>query len=1316
VTRKLSYLYIFFLLLFFILGLAFFARSVFSSGTCGNGYYCWDPGLDSHYYFDNSNNPQSLTLYGGYSGGYTSFICPTDGPYEISYAYTLSYLSYDIQNTGLEGYVSDISATYPTGYSGECGDFQEWGYHYEQIINVSGLAAGDYTVQMHSGNSENQQNDSYVYFHINRPNPINGSCASTHYNCSGGSTGGTAEYGDQWQWWCDGSGGGDNVLCTEMKSVDCVGGWGSCSNGSQTYNISTNAANGGSPCPYGNGATQGCGTAGYWGDWGSCSVSCGGGTQYRSCVGPYDGGAPCSGSSSQSCNPQACNSAQYISQSVPATMYVGQSYAVSVTMKNTGSSTWTSGAGYNLGSQNWQDNNIWGVGARVVVPSSVGPNGQVTFSFNVTAPSSTGTYNFQWRMLQEGVVWFGDLSTNSSVSVVNVPVNCVGSWSDNSTCSVSCGGGVKQQTYTITTNAAYGGSACPSANGATQWGGTGCNQFCCAPTSNTQTITCASRNGDWQGHINQQQDKAAYSSCAWGSWYDTSNTCSCATPAYETQTLTCQQYGYASGYVGSVAQRRDKGAYSACSFGSWYNTSNSCSLPSPSNLTNSCVGSGTTASMSWTLPSGTTQSYFRITDNTTGTNPSVWIPENVSDTGPSTSFTSLSGHNYTWWVHTRTTSGYSPEVYGSFTCAIPGGWSGWSGWSSCSVSACGQTGSQTRTRSCNNPTPQYGGADCSGLTTDSQSCSAVACPTGSISASNCTVSQDANSCNSSISWSTTNPLGTSAVTTPTSITVATGNSGSTTYPVPNPDSTRTFYLYNNGSLLNQATATASCTSGTGWYGGYCRAPINCAGSWNACSGGSQTYSITTAAAYGGAACSFANGATRACGTPGVCSSPPTHYSCTSGTSASNVNNPTTWTWNCNSADGGTNASCTQTKAMSGTLTVPTCAITLNNSSCSSTASWSITDTEGTPTAITASGMTDINVTNTLATPQSGTQAVTIPYPNRTFYLYNNAKSLVPTPPSGSGVTATASCTSGTGWNVASGACKTSVDGGWSGWGTCSVTANCSTGTQARACTTPTPANGGADCHLLDGGNATRSCSAACTSVSGTLTASPTSCLITLGNSSCNVNLTWTTTDPEGTSAITASGMTNVDGNSGVNVPFAVPYPSRTFYLYNNTKSLVPTPPNGAGIVATSSCSSGTFWNWNETICAGGSVVNGGWTPWSTCSAVTCGAQGTQTRSCTNPTPMNGGADCSLLDGGNSSQSCTVPVGVTVTVKKTTDLVTPPASSLAVRTGDPVTVSWFSCASTCAGENFDTGGLPIGSVEVHPTVTTTYTATCNDYHF
>jgi hypothetical protein len=89
-------------------------------------------------------------------------------------------------------------------------------------------------------------------------------------------------------------------------------------------------------------------------------------------------------------------------------------------------------------------------------------------------------------------------------------------------------------------------------------------------------------------------------------------------------------------------------------------------------------------------------------------------------------------------------------------------------------------------------------------------------------------------------------------------------------------------------------------------------------------------------------------------------------------------------------------------------------------------------------------------------------------------------------------------------------------------------------------------------------------------MSGVLTSSASSCVIAENASSCNVTLTWSTTNPIGTSAVTASGMTNVNGNSGSQL-FAVPYSSRTFYLYNNTIEL-------ASRAVTSSCISGTTWD------------------------------------------------------------------------------------------------------------------------------------------
>jgi hypothetical protein len=84
-------------------------------------------------------------------------------------------------------------------------------------------------------------------------------------------------------------------------------------------------------------------------------------------------------------------------------------------MRNTGSNTWTT-AGYRLGSQNPYDNLNWGM-SRVGLPASVAPGQAAVFSWTVTAPTAPGSYNFQWRMLNVGVEWFGEQSTNVVVSV-----------------------------------------------------------------------------------------------------------------------------------------------------------------------------------------------------------------------------------------------------------------------------------------------------------------------------------------------------------------------------------------------------------------------------------------------------------------------------------------------------------------------------------------------------------------------------------------------------------------------------------------------------------------------------------------------------------------------------------------------------------------------------------------------------------------------------------------------------------------------------------------------------------------------------------
>jgi thermolysin len=159
------------------------------------------------------------------------------------------------------------------------------------------------------------------------------------------------------------------------------------------------------------------------------------------------------------CGTPQIDNASFVSQSVQTSMNGGQSYNVSVTMYNSGTTTWTSDR-YRLSSQNPQDNTLWAGTSRIYMPAgtTVPPGSSYTFYFTVTAPSAAGYYNFQWRMVNEYVGWFGDYTPNVSIYVSGAPTGCDpweqqdcydmgGRWNNTyCTCSIiqRCGNGIYQ--------------------------------------------------------------------------------------------------------------------------------------------------------------------------------------------------------------------------------------------------------------------------------------------------------------------------------------------------------------------------------------------------------------------------------------------------------------------------------------------------------------------------------------------------------------------------------------------------------------------------------------------------------------------------------------------------------------------------------------------------------------------------------------------------------------------------------------------------------------------------------------------------------
>ncbi|MBI5511234.1 MAG: hypothetical protein HY903_20935 [Deltaproteobacteria bacterium] len=120
------------------------------------------------------------------------------------------------------------------------------------------------------------------------------------------------------------------------------------------------------------------------------------------------------------------DAASLVAVNVPASGVAGSQVSVSVTVKNTGTATWSEPAnhlgGTRLGSIA-PGTVTWVVGAggwsrsltdqRAYVPASVAPGASVTFSFPIKLPAAAGSATFAAQMVHDGVTWFGPTITKA---------------------------------------------------------------------------------------------------------------------------------------------------------------------------------------------------------------------------------------------------------------------------------------------------------------------------------------------------------------------------------------------------------------------------------------------------------------------------------------------------------------------------------------------------------------------------------------------------------------------------------------------------------------------------------------------------------------------------------------------------------------------------------------------------------------------------------------------------------------------------------------------------------------------------------------
>ncbi|MDI6827105.1 MAG: N-acetylmuramoyl-L-alanine amidase [Armatimonadota bacterium] len=127
---------------------------------------------------------------------------------------------------------------------------------------------------------------------------------------------------------------------------------------------------------------------------------------------------------------------ELVSHNIPSSMLPGEQANVQIVFRNRGV-LWNQARGFKLGAVG--DSDPFTSTIRYDVTSEVPPGSTYTFNLTLTAPTTTGTYTTDWRMLREGYQWFGTtcqqqitVSGTPDTTPPSVPTN-LSAWPPNQT-------------------------------------------------------------------------------------------------------------------------------------------------------------------------------------------------------------------------------------------------------------------------------------------------------------------------------------------------------------------------------------------------------------------------------------------------------------------------------------------------------------------------------------------------------------------------------------------------------------------------------------------------------------------------------------------------------------------------------------------------------------------------------------------------------------------------------------------------------------------------------------------------------------------